>query len=503
MLIQFAASINRTDQAVDFFTDRCKPDADTYNALDQCDGRAGMALGNPSYRSTYNNLINACGSSVSSTYSSCGQIENCKTVFDLMISDGLSPSLISYNALIIGQPEKAREMFDKMIQNSCRPNIVSYNALIDSYGSEGKLAEALDVLREMERNGSTYLRCGQVVNMILILSAAKCRGIELNIVAYNSAIGSYLNMGSPDKALQLYESMKERKIQPDAVTFNILLSGLWKMGSTMTEAESMFAKMKEAGCCPDVVAYTAMIDVYGEAGACERAWETFQEMEMHDIQPDAIAYSSLMKSFNRGCKPERVLALAELMKEKSIPSIPRSLLKFYHPVACKKILLICDKYLFLNRMLRDWRTASELVDNLEPSFRFFSLGLFNQILHFFGKSGKVDSMMKLFYKMTASGLDVNRGTYSILLRHLLAAGKWRKYIEVLQWMEDAGIRTSFRMYQNALPYALKDNSEELIGAIQEKMGARHGAHRMTEMSLNAFHAIFRRMKCPFGEQDDC
>lgn len=40
---------------------------------------------------------------------------------------------------------------------------------------------------------------------------------------------------------------------------------------------------------------------------------------MHDIQPDAIAYSSLMKSFNRGCQPERVLALAELMKEKSVP----------------------------------------------------------------------------------------------------------------------------------------------------------------------------------------
>lgn len=43
-------------------------------------------------------------------------------------------------------------------------------------------------------------------------------------------------------------------------------------------------------------------------------------------------------------------------------------------------------------------------------------------------------------------------------------------MQVLQWMEDAGIRTSFRMYQNALPYALKDNCEELIGAIQEKMG---------------------------------
>lgn len=50
----------------------------------------------------------------------------------------------------------------------------------------------------------------------------------------------------------------------------------------------------------------------------EKALSIFEEMEMNDIQPDSIACSSLMKAFNKGCQPARVLLLAELMKEKGI-----------------------------------------------------------------------------------------------------------------------------------------------------------------------------------------
>lgn len=38
--------------------------------------------------------------------------------------------------------------------------------------------------------------------------------------------------------------------------------------------------------------------------------------------------------------------------------------------------------------------------------------------------------MQLFYKIVAAGADVNFSTYSILLKNLLSAGNWRKYIEV-------------------------------------------------------------------------
>lgn len=41
---------------------------------------------------------------------------------------------------------------------------------------------------------------------------------------------------------------------------------------------------------------------------------------------------------------------------------------------------------------------------------------------------------QLFYKIIASGVEINLKTYAILLEHLLAVGNWRKYIEVILFL---------------------------------------------------------------------
>ena len=51
----------------------------------------------------------------------------------------------------------------------------------------------------------------------------------------------------------------------------------------------------------------------------EKAFAIFQEMELHGVQPDSIACSTLMRAFNRGCQPGKVLLAADFMKEKKIP----------------------------------------------------------------------------------------------------------------------------------------------------------------------------------------
>lgn len=48
-----------------------------------------------------------------------------------------------------------------------------------------------------------------------------------------------------------------------------------------------------------------------------------------------------------------------------------------------------------------------------------------ELLHF--------SLVQLFYKILASGAKVSSSTYFILLKNLLASGKWRKYIEVCEY----------------------------------------------------------------------
>ena len=51
----------------------------------------------------------------------------------------------------------------------------------------------------------------------------------------------------------------------------------------------------------------------------DKAYTIFQEMEANDIQPDVVACSAMMRAFNKGSQPSKVLSLLEYMKENSIP----------------------------------------------------------------------------------------------------------------------------------------------------------------------------------------
>ncbi|CAN1791303.1 Pentatricopeptide repeat-containing protein At2g41720 [Linum perenne] len=432
---------------------------------------------------SYNALIGA--------YASRGMSDEALSVFEEIRKSGFSPDVVSYTSLLNSygrshQPAKAREVFEMMKKEKLKPNIVSYNALIDAYGSNGLLLEAVAILREMELAGikpnvvsvSTLLasctRCGRKVNIDAVLLAAEMRGIKLNTVAYNSAIGAYMNVGEYEKANALYRSMGKRKVLHDSVTYTVLISGCCKMSkygdateyfskmidSKMTltkegrvgEAESVFNMMKTSGCYPDVIAYTMMLHTYNSAGefhilnwgeCWEKACGLLQEMEANGVQPDTIAYSSLMRAFNKGGDPGQVLILAQQMSDKGIP---------FSDAIFVEMISACS-------MLRDWKKAVDLVRLMEPCFPVVSIGLLNQLLHLLGKSGKVDSMVKLFYKIIASGAEINLNSYSILLRNLLAVGNWRKYLEVLEWMESSRVEASFEMYEDICNFGHKHGGE--------------------------------------------
>ncbi|GMP97480.1 hypothetical protein CsSME_00045716 [Camellia sinensis var. sinensis] len=145
-----------------------------------------------------------------------------------------------------------------------------------------------------------------------------------------------MNVGEYEKALKLYRSMRKKKVIPDSVTYTVLISSCCRMSKydealeflrekkfpcprrcthlrsvptgQLTEAESMFTMMKMEGCCPDAITYTTMIHAYNAVENWEKASAILLEMEMNDVQPDAIACSSLMSAFNKGCQPAKVFS---------------------------------------------------------------------------------------------------------------------------------------------------------------------------------------------------
>jgi len=50
--------------------------------------------------------------------------------------------------------------------------------------------------------------------------------------------------------------------------------------------------------------------------------------------------------------------------------------------------------------LRDWRKATDIIKLMEPSLHLVSVGTINHLLHFLGKSGKMEIMMKVVGKYT-------------------------------------------------------------------------------------------------------
>ena len=49
---------------------------------------------------------------------------------------------------------------------------------------------------------------------------------------------------------------------------------------------------------------------------------------------------------------------------------------------------------FIDR-LREWRVVADVIKLIEPSYAVASVGLLNHLLHFLGKSGKIEMMMKV------------------------------------------------------------------------------------------------------------
>lgn len=66
-----------------------------------------------------------------------------------------------------------------------------------------------------------------------------------------------------------------------------------------------------------------------------KAYALFEEIEASGIKLDTIARAALMRSFNKGGQPGRVLSLAEITREKKFLSVIPYFLKWYLPVACK------------------------------------------------------------------------------------------------------------------------------------------------------------------------
>lgn len=95
----------------------------------------------------------------------------------------------------------------------------------------------------------------------------------------------------PKDLQEIFHNMKSEGLFNNAVK---MFDALSKDGLTH-EALQLFAQIKDKGQMPDVVAHTAVIEAYANAGQPKEALKVFMRMLACGVQPNAYTYSVLIK----------------------------------------------------------------------------------------------------------------------------------------------------------------------------------------------------------------
>merc|ERR1719159_1176901 len=124
-----------------------------------------------------------------------------------------------------------------MKSNGINSSQVTFGILLDTCINENALDKAARVFDEMVRNG-----------------------IPMNTVLYTTLIKGFARASQTDKAMEIYEYMrKEKSVEPDLVTFSILIKANCDTGR-MEEALRLLEALSELGSQPDEIVFNNLLN---------------------------------------------------------------------------------------------------------------------------------------------------------------------------------------------------------------------------------------------------
>ncbi|KMT04734.1 hypothetical protein BVRB_7g169150 [Beta vulgaris subsp. vulgaris] len=241
--------------------------------------------------------------SMINVYCNCGRVQEAKNMFDNM----QDKTLISWNSMLAGFsqngcPLSALELFCNMNSLEVRMDKFSLASVISSCATITSLKFGEQVFARATVIG---LESDLIVCTSLIDFYCKCGFINLgrqlfdgmvkfDEVSWNSMLTGYATNGQGMEVLDLFSDMRNAGVQPNGVTFTVILSACSHSG-LIVEARKWFYLMKsDYNIEPGYEHYTCMVDLLARAGCLEEAMALITQMPFK-------ADASMLSSVLRGC----------------------------------------------------------------------------------------------------------------------------------------------------------------------------------------------------------
>lgn len=202
--------------------------------------------------------------------SACAALEDSeegKAIHSLLKDHGLPMDVYLGNALIYmygkcGELKDARAVFDEMHTHDS----VSWTIMLHAYASHEYAKEALQLFQEMQR-----------------------RKMEPDKSHYISALDACGILSALEEGKALHVCVSNRGFQSDIIVGNALICMYSRCGS-LTDARTVFESMRQH----DVVSWNAMITAYVKEGNIKEAFDCFSSMEEDGVEPNKLTFFGIL-----------------------------------------------------------------------------------------------------------------------------------------------------------------------------------------------------------------
>ncbi|XP_054805197.1 pentatricopeptide repeat-containing protein At2g13420, mitochondrial-like [Prosopis cineraria] len=275
----------------------------------------------------------------------------------------------------------------------------------------------------------TLCKYGYVKVAVEVFNQKKHRFVP-DVKMYTVLIYGWCKIGRIKMAEGFLKDMVEKGLEPNVVTYNVLLNGICRRASlhpeerferTLRNADNLFDEMHKRGVEPDVTSFSIVLHVYSRAHKPQLSLDKLRSMKEKGICPTAVTYTSVIKCLCSCGWLEDAGELLNEMVRNGISPCAATYNCFYKEYRGRKD---ADSALKLFKKMK------------EDGFCMPNMHTYNILIVMFLKLNKIEVVKQLWNDMKETGVGPDLDSYTLLINELCEKQNWRQacgyFVEMIE-----------------------------------------------------------------------
>eukprot|EP00252_Welwitschia_mirabilis_P026785 TRINITY_DN891_c0_g1_i3.p1 TRINITY_DN891_c0_g1~~TRINITY_DN891_c0_g1_i3.p1 ORF type:complete len:814 (-),score=153.26 TRINITY_DN891_c0_g1_i3:261-2702(-) len=316
-------------------------------------------------------------------------------------------------------------------------NMYLYRDMIDVCGLSGNVAKAKSIFEEMLHQGiipNKYVynsimnaMAGDLNGVLQLFQHMQMSEVMPDIMTYNILLKACRIAKNVTLALHFYEELKEKSnvghLQMDVITYTTLIQILGD-AKKWTSALKIKAEMAIAGVPPDMVTWTALLSACANAGLVEKAQEIFDEMVVSGYQPNSQCCNALLSAFVKDCQYARAFNSFYTWKEKgffqdSLKRLQKDTSPSYENMSIE-MCKFSPTAVTYNILIKACKSAPYHAEALMEEMEAMGLSpdkiTWSTLIDAYSNVGDLQGCFKVFNKMCKGGVRPDVVTYTTVIK---------------------------------------------------------------------------------------